>query len=215
MKKIILAACLIFAAQLTSAQKINWGVKAGVGASTFTGDVDNADPLLGYQGGVEAEIKLTQKFAIQPEVLFSAEGGKTSFHYEDATGELNTNETVRLNYINVPVLAKYSFSKKFSLEAGPQFGFLVSAKSKYDVKSDVGGVLIDESGTEDIKDNLNTFNVGAALGATYFVSENIFVQARAYQGLTKINKETDEETSGRANGKIRNAGVQLSVGYKF
>ena len=215
MKKIILAACIIFAAQVASAQKINWSVKAGVGASTFTGDVDNADPLLGYQGGVEAEIKFNQKFAIQPEVLFSAEGGKTSFHYEDATGELNTNETVRLNYINVPVLAKYSFSKRFSVEAGPQFGFVVSAKSKYDVKSDIDGILIDESGTQDIKENVNTFNFGAALGATYFVSERLFLQARAYQGLTKINKESDEELSGFANRKISNAGVQLSVGYKF
>ncbi|RZJ55928.1 MAG: PorT family protein, partial [Flavobacterium sp.] len=37
-----------------------------------------------------------------------------------------------LSYLNVPIMAKYYVIEKLSLEAGPQIGFLLSAKNQVD-----------------------------------------------------------------------------------
>lgn len=69
------------------------------------------------------EIKISDKFVIQPEVLYSGQGSDSD------EGSFN------LTYINVPLMAKYYVADKFNLEAGPQIGFLTSAKIKMDGNS--------------------------------------------------------------------------------
>ena len=71
MKKVLLSAIAVMAFMSVSAQETRFGVKAGLNLSTFTGDAEDAKSLVGFQVGGFAEIKLTDKFAIQPEVLFS------------------------------------------------------------------------------------------------------------------------------------------------
>lgn len=99
--------------------------------------------------------------------------------------------TNKLDYINVPIFAKYYVLDKLSVEAGPQFGFLVKA---------------DNNG-EDIKEYLKTFEFGLGVGASYYFTENIFAGARYNFGLTSIDKESDV--------KIHNNVLQVSVGYRF
>ena len=41
-----------------------------------------------------------------------------------------------MNYLLASVMAKYTFSSGLSLETGPQLGFLLSAKEKYDGDTD-------------------------------------------------------------------------------
>jgi len=56
--------------------------------------------------------------------LFSTQGTTI----EGYDGDSNNN--VKLNYLNIPVLAKYYITDAFSVEAGPQIGLLLSAKSR-------------------------------------------------------------------------------------
>ena len=59
-----------------------------------------------------AEIPIANRFSFQPELLYSGQGS-----------------SVNLNYLNIPLMAKYNLTKEFSLEAGPQIGFLLSANT--------------------------------------------------------------------------------------
>ena len=185
MKKVLLSAVAVMAFMSVSAQETRFGVKAGLNLSTLTGDAEDAKSLVGFQVGGFAEIKLTDKFAIQPEVLFSTQGAK----FDGFGGDYKTE----LNYINVPVLAKYFITEAFSVEAGPQIGFLVSAK---------------EEG-EDIKDFTKSVDFGFNLGAGYNFTENLSVGLRYNLGLSNI---IDSE---EGDAKVKNSVFGLSVGYKF
>ena len=178
MKKLLFTAVAVFAFGFTNAQETKFGAKAGLNMSNLTGDA-NTDSKVGFFVGGFAEIKLTDKFAVQPELLYSALGAK------------DDNDSYNLNYLLVPVMAKYFVTEQLSLEAGPQIGFLMSAK--YD--------------GEDIKDLFNSTDLGFNFGAGYDVTETINVGLRYSLGLSNVLD------SDFADAKTSNIG--LAVGYKF
>ncbi|OUL62083.1 porin family protein [Flavobacterium sp. AJR] len=203
MKKITLSIVAVLAFGFANAQEVKFGVKGGINLSTFTGDVENASSKVGFQVGGFAEIKLTEKFSIQPELLYSLQGAK----FEESGEGFSYENTDKFSYLNIPVMAKYYVAEKFSLEAGPQIGFLLSAKSDFTNTDEFFGTT---SGDEDVKDFYKSIDFGVNFGAGYDFTENLSAGLRYNLGLSNIaeNEEGD-------NGKIKNSVFSLSVGYKF
>jgi hypothetical protein len=193
MKKLLLSTAIaIFAIANVNAQSVNFGAKAGLNLANVGGDIDENEGIVGFHIGGVAEISISEKFSIQPELLFSAQGTK----FEEGDGKL----TMKLNYINIPVMAKYYVADGFSLEAGPQIGILASAKAKYEI----GG----ESESEDIKDNFESLDLGLNFGLGYKLDSGLNFAARYNLGLSNLAKDSGNE-------KINNGVFQLSVGYMF
>ncbi|WP_299179414.1 porin family protein [uncultured Aquimarina sp.] len=110
MKKLFfLAIALIGFTSVSNAQSLKFGVKGGVNFANIDSRFDT-DARTGFHLGAVATIGLPGKFAIQPEVLYSAQG----------------TDDLKVDYINVPILVKYKFLKFLSFEAGPQFGVVVN-----------------------------------------------------------------------------------------
>ena len=173
----------------TPAGHVNLGLKGGVNLYNVHND-DNTkyDLKVGYHFGLLGHIHFNNHFAIQPEIVYSAQGAK----YTNDNGTTNYN----LNYINVPVLFQYMFDNGFRLQAGPQAGFLMSAKSKND------------NNTTDNKDNLKPIDFGLSIGASYVVPSTGFgIDARYNLGLSNINKDSAVNSTNR--------GVQLGIFYIF
>lgn len=200
MKKVILAAIAVMTFGLANAQDINFGVKGGINLSTFTGDVEDASSKIGFQVGGFAEVKLTDKFSIQPEVLYSLQGAK----FKESGEYYSFKENVHASYLNIPVLAKYYVIDKLSVEAGPQVGFLLSAKNKWE------GVEDGEkySGTVNVKDEFKSVDFSLNIGAGYDFTENISAGVRYNFGISNIS-DSDYDV------KNHNNVISLSVGYKF
>ncbi|MDI6050685.1 MAG: porin family protein [Bacteroidota bacterium] len=196
MKKIILMVVMVFTFGFVNAQEkadMAFGVKGGLNISTITNaDVDgvNTKSLVGFHVGFFGEFMISNKFAIQPEVLYSAQG--TELEFEGISGDL------KLDYITIPVMAKYYVADAFSLELGPQIGFLVSAKAKSGGES------------EDVKDELKSTDVSLNFGAGYDITPNFMIGVRYSLGLTRLQ---DEIFPGEDESK--NSVFQISVGYKF
>ncbi|MEO7263612.1 MAG: porin family protein [Ferruginibacter sp.] len=172
-----------------SAQHVNIGIKGGLNLYNIHNDNGaEYDMKPGFNAGLIGHIHLAPQLALQPEVVYSAQGAKYSV--------LNVENKINLGYINVPVLFQYMFNNGFRLQAGPQVGFLVGAKHE------VGSVKTD------IKDNLKTvdFGLGAGIGYVH-VPSGFGVDARYNVGLSNINE------SGTVNSK--NRGFQLGVFYLF
>ncbi|KQB44240.1 OMP b-brl 2 multi-domain protein [Flavobacterium daejeonense] len=190
MKRVILSAIAVFAFGFANAQQVNYGVKVGGNLTNLRVDAGDVGTVVfksnvGFQGGAFAEIKVADKFAVQPEALFSYESSEIS------------GADFNLSYINVPVMAKYYASEKISLQVGPQIGFLVGAKAKMDGEK------------EDIKDDLATTNFGLNFGLGYNFTEKVAVDFRYNVGLTDIAEDSFE------GGKMKLSGFSLAVGYKF
>jgi opacity protein-like surface antigen len=214
MKKILFSAILL-ATGFVNAQEIKFGAKLGLNVSNFSGDVTDSKSLIGAQIGGFAEIAISDKFAIQPELLFSMQGAKTNYSETDVDYSYSEASKTKLNYLNIPVLAKYSLSEKFSILAGPQFGILMSAKEDFDVSETISGVTDSYSESVDAKDFYKTLALSFNLGATYSITENIFVDARYNLGLSSISKDFTDEFGDSFSSDIKNNVIQFSVGYKF
>ena len=78
MKKLCLAVIAVLSLTYSQAQEVQFGAKAGVNFANLTGDdVDNSDMRTSFHLGVVAEIKINEKFSVQPELLYSSKGASS------------------------------------------------------------------------------------------------------------------------------------------
>lgn len=183
-KGLLLFVCAIALATVTNAQ-VRFGFKAGANLANLVGDDADGDMKIGFNAGALAKISISESFSIQPELVFSAQGTK-----EDAgDDDLKTN----LGYINLPILAQYNTSG-FTIETGPQVGFLISKKFKLGSES------------MDIPDDVvKGLDISWAIGAGYLTQSGFGVNARFNLGLSNISENEDA--------KIKNSVIQIGVFY--
>ncbi|TXD85107.1 PorT family protein [Subsaximicrobium wynnwilliamsii] len=191
----------------SNAQEFKLGARAGVNLSSIGGDdTGGVGGLTAFHAGLVMEIQYSDKFSFQPEILYSGQGYTNEFSKTTTGITRSLNETVTLDYVSVPLLAKYFFAKGFSVEAGPQLAYLISAKREF-VETVSGGFNASESGSEDYKDSTKSFDYGAALGFSYQIGSGTIMSARYYLGLANI---VDIEASDL---KRQNNVIQISVGF--
>lgn len=189
-----------------------FGMKAGANISSISDDgYDDAKSKLGFYGGLFVNAPLSEHFSIQPEVIYSQLGSEVKRNYTALGNTASINGKLNLEYITVPVMLQFKATPQFYFEAGPEFGYLISAKQKGEVTLNNNVV---SSGSTDVKDNFNNFNVGAALGLGFDVTKNFGINARYVAGFTDINKN-GETSLNNSNNKNRNNNFQVGLGYKF
>lgn len=185
MKKLLVLPLMIWGMGLC-AQQFQLGLKGGLNISNFANaSFNNVDQkaLLGFHGGAFMSLYFGEHFAIQPEAVFSSQGAKLK--------RAGQEDNFRLHYLNVPVLLKYRFNGGFYLEAGPQFGFLLSES-------------VPENSVESFAKNLDlAFDAG--LG--YHSPAGFGVGGRYIAGMSKVGN-FDE---GDLNPDFRNGVIQLFV----
>jgi hypothetical protein len=184
---------------------LKFGLKSGLNVTNLSikyGSLSiEPDYRYGIHIGAFAEFK-REKFAVQPELLFSMQGAVM----EESEGDWKSTSTTALNYINLPVMAKYYVIDGLSLEAGPQLGFLLTAKTIYKVTYD-GETETEET---DMKDDCKAIDFAFNLGASYQLPNKPFgFSARYSLGLTNIGNDMGDDSS------LKNHSWQLGVFVKF
>lgn len=183
-----------------NAQEVTYGVKGGLNVAKLIGGEKGFDARGGFHIGGFVEIKISEKFYIQPELLFSQQGTKGTFTEFDGWQIYELEVTAKYDYLNIPIMGKFAVTKEFSLLAGPQIGFLISAKQKVEVES--------TSLEIDVKDGLKKLDLGINFGAGYDFTNNLFAEVRYNLGLREIGKEAEVLVG-------KNGVIQISIGYKF
>lgn len=195
MKKLMIIVTLFGMIMVTQAQQdIRFGIKGGLNISVINGeDVENTESRTSFHGGILLEIPIAEKLSFQPELLYSSVGIKENYD----------NPELRLNYLTLPLMAKYYLVNNFSLEVGPQIGLLLSADAKVDGES--------EGGVEELFKN---FDAAINFGIGYKLDNGFNFGARYNLGLIKIfdsfsffNEEVEI--------KAYNSVFQISIGYFF
>lgn len=184
MKKLLIAV-LLFASTGVMAQKFQLGLKGGVNFANFTGvpiqNVSKSTYATFLAGGF-INLKAGDNFSIQPEVLFATQGVSL-----DSNG-LKTK--YKINYLAVPVMAKFEFNSGFFVEAGPQFSFKLS--------EDVPNSSIDNFA--------KNVELSLAGGLGYHGKSGFGVGGRYVAGISKVGNYS--RTSLR-NPDFRNSAIQL------
>ncbi len=187
MKRIFLAIALISAGTIVNAQA-KFGVKGGLNLSTFSGkDVEDAKIKPGFHLGGFVNLAVSESFSVQPEVLFSTQGAKSSA--EEVSVSLNTS------YVNIPVMAQYNNASGFYAETGPLVGFLLGAKMKAEGES------------MDVKDWYKSLDFGWGIGLGYKLPSGLGFGARYNLGLAKVFEEGDS--------KVSNSVIQVGLSFAF
>ena len=202
MKKIILITlAMVFVATAVFSQVPmlpKLGIKAGINMANGWGDdVENSSWKLGFFGGGYIGYGFNPMFDIQGELLFCMKGAKSEPND-------STTYTSSLNYIDIPVLLKFNFPTVgfgTSIYGGIDMGILITAETE-----------VDEGGnktTTDIKDDLNSIDFGAVIGADLDYN-NVILDVRYTIGLTNVMKEV----SG-VQVDSKNQVISFGLGYRF
>jgi hypothetical protein len=192
MKKFTTVLCIMFFASVGAfAQGVSGGIKAGLNLANQTysssGYTTSPSFLPALHGGVYLTAMFTNHFGLQPELLYSGQGAKSG------------DEKFKLAYINIPVLLRYNVNSLLSFHAGPQVGFLMSAKDKV------------SSNSTDIKDQFKSSDVSVAAGIGIDLPIKLNFSFRFVKGLSDV-----ASTDGILNGvTAKNYALQFSVGYKL
>ena len=190
MKKILIVASLILAFATAKAQSEVGGFSVrpmvGMNIGMMT-NADDSDPRIGFVVGTELEYQATDLLGLSAGLLYSQQGCK-----------VDDNGTLKLDYINIPLLANVYVAKGFAVKLGLQPGFLINDKAKV---SD-SGVSV-ETGLGDLSKN---FVLSVPVGISYEFS-NIQLDARYNWGVTHALSAEGESSNSSA--------FMITVGYKF
>lgn len=189
MKKVFLSFVFVVVASAAFAQ-VSGGIRLGMNLANQKAEAlgisVSGDSKVGLLGGLYLTANLSDKFAVQPELLYSSMGSKTD-DISDAFG-----------YIQVPILLRYNINENFNLHAGPQIGLLLSAKSD--------GV--------DIKDEFKGTDFGASFGAGVDFGK-FNGGLRYYLGFSNISDIDTQGIPGLGDISFKNTSFQIYLGYKL
>ncbi|MBK9568864.1 MAG: PorT family protein [Chitinophagaceae bacterium] len=169
------------------------GVKGGANMTKVQGKSFKDEFKYGYHLGGFAEVRLGNKFVLQPEVLFNQYSTTVDSSFKHVYQNVFNpayQSNVKLNYLSIPLVLNYKLIGSFlSLQAGPQFGVLIS-KNK----------TLLQNGGEAFKHGDFSMLAGAQIKIG-----SIRLNGRYVIGLNNINDIDNQD-------QWKSQGFQLSVG---
>jgi len=190
-KLLSLTAVLFFSTAVMA--QFHIGAKAGANINKINGKSFKDEFRYGYSLGGFMEVRLSNKFVLQPEVLFNQNSTTLDSSFKNIyQGVFNASaqSKVKLNYLSIPLLLNYKLIGSFlSLQAGPQFSVLMSNNK-----------TLLQNGGEAFKNG--EFSM---LGGVQVKLGAIRVNGRYSVGLNNINDIDNQD-------KWKSEGFQLSVG---
>lgn len=219
MRKIVtslVVALLTAAAAHAQTPGIQFGVKAGLSMAVLDGTLNKgSDYKAGLHLGGFVRWRPTQRFALQPELVYAQQGSENSF----SSGGVPFESETKLTYLNVPIMAKVYLGKIFFLQAGPQFGVLLAAREIGQTSYSTGGSMGPAGYTTadvDVKKDYKG-DVAFCAGLGVDLPMGLGIAARLNYGFTDINQnEQQKQLRDYFDiGGLHNRVAEVSVSYAF
>ena len=196
MKRILLGALLLMSVSGVFAQKFQLGIKAGTNISNFITSSSQYNTsysaLVGWNAGAFINFMVGDHFAISPEILYSTAGARIKATSSD-NGTTVTKNDLKLEYLSIPVFAKYRFTGGFYIETGPEANINISS-SRFEDQS-----------VKSITKSAE-FAWGAGLG--YHSPIGLGIGARYNIGISKVNDNSNVSFN---NSDFRNSGFMIDL----
>lgn len=206
MKKLITLVFALFATTMAFAQTEVGSFfimpKAGLNVSRITNWDIEPKNRVAFVGGIEAGHQLNSWLGLSVGVLYSQQGVKGNIFEAD--------RTLKLDYVNVPIMANFYIVKGLALKTGVQIGFMTNHKLRYTEGNETKEKDLEAEWAEDshYKGQLQKTDLSIPMGISYEFS-NVVIDARYNLGLnTFVKNEVHEEN-------VFNRVFQVTLGYKF
>lgn len=204
---ITLIAFFAFSITTINAQQeyFEYGFKGGINLANISGDgTSSYETKTSMNIGGYGLYKILPKLGLQAELLYSEQG----FSDEYDRGFEKTERIIRMQYVNLPILASYNVIENLWLEGGLQVGYLVKAESEEEtITIDDLDAVNSETETIDRTDRYESLDTALTGGLRYKLNQNFMVQARYIQSINDINKFLQ--------GDQYNSVFSFSVGFVF
>jgi hypothetical protein len=155
---------------------------------------DYRKSVSGIQAGISFQAGITQRFSLVSDIYFMKKGGTLK-----TNNPLSVYETtLRLNTIELPVLARFHFNNLY-LNAGPSIAYNLSGTMKTE------GLSRDLSFT-DASEGFRRLDAGIQIGGGYMFQikeKRLALDVRYNYGLTNISR----------NKEMYNRGIMISMNY--
>jgi len=195
-------------AEAYAQQRWSIGPRLGVNYSTILGDTRDPKFVPGFTGGFYVMYSDINHFGISGDILYSQKGAK----YDFTQGNTRFAYTQRLNYIEVPIVARYFLNLRGKVRpnifAGGAVNFLLNARQRNRKVNNQSAPSVDNNSA------FKTVDVGliAGVGLNFKISPARWIQTdlRYQYGLTPILVAAP---AGVTTPTLRNSSLSLLVSY--
>ncbi len=210
MKNSIFTLLILVFSQVSMAQdndfreRINLGAKIGMNLSNVynsSGEQFVADNKFGLAFGTFATLPIGLTFALQPEVLLSQKGFKSTGRILGSNYTLSRTST----YIDVPVLIAFRPTSFISILAGPQYSYLVNQKDVFENNSNTTILQEQEFKNDNIRKNILSVTGGVDINI-----KNLVLSARAGWDIQKNRGDGTSSTP-----QYKNLWYQATIGLRL
>lgn len=201
-KSLFLAFILIFVASTFSfAQKFNGSFFGGLSSSQVAGDQLSGFNKAGVIVGASVFLPVKNNLGVEMEIQFIQKGSRKPVDSEST--DLSYYR-MHLNYVEVPFLFHYSYSKRFQFNVGFSVGQLLSSKEE-----DSGGE-IPESQTLPFEKT----EFAACGGMYYGFNEKFFLDLRLSNSILPIRKIGESNIQNIESGQY-NTVLSFTLKYRI
>lgn len=183
---------ILFGDELNSG-KVEFGLDGGLNWARLDG-IDSAERLMSWNLGFYFDIDIAPAWMLHTGVIVKSTLGTENVPIY-ATGDPNLDAaftggrvTTRLQYFDVPILAKYKVQKQLYVEGGPMLGLLHGATDEFghSVQGDD-----DLSYTVKTRDAYHPIDAGVMVGVGWRLlgGQGVNLGARYYHGLVDVRMD--------------------------
>lgn len=190
-------------ANIDMREKLTFGIKAGINYSNVwdeQGQDFEADPRVGFAGGVFLGIPIGKYLGVQPELLLSQkgfQGGGTLLGNPYSFSKTTT-------YIDVPIMLQIKPIEYLSIVFGPQYSYLINEKNKYTF-----GANSTEQEREFENDNVRKNMLGFVVGGDINVSHIVL------SGRMAWDFQTNNGDGSSSTPRYKNQWLQITIGFRL
>ncbi len=187
MKNLLFSLVFLLTLSVFQQAHAQFGLRTGISVSNFDGF--DFESRVGFHGGLYYGLPLRDKVTLEPAILYSQKGYKSSA--TSTAGAFTEN----INYVDIPVLVRYAIIEKLNVFAGPQASLLASRK-----RENSDGTV---SRTTDV---VRGYDLAGIIGVAVSLPKGVNFQTSYDFGLTSLNY---------FNFNVKNRVLKFAVGKNF
>jgi hypothetical protein len=184
MKKVkivfILSLLYLITSHTAYSQSFKGGLCAGLSTSQVDGDTYSGYHRAGMIAGAFVNHDISEKTSLQLEIKYIQKG---SFKKQNPNAGDYMEYSLRLNYIDVPLLFRFKYKNKITFETGLSFGYLAGFK-----EGNQNGEY-----PASLQKPFNKSDVGYILGGYYQLSKRIYLNIKYNYSILPIRSGINGE----------------------